>query len=119
MKESTVTNKILLGLNKAMRLFRNHVGVLKDEKGRFHRFGLCKGSADLIGYTTIEITKDMIGKKLPVFTSIEVKTNKGRVREEQKQWLNAMNNINAVAGVARGSSDVEGILQDYIRNLKT
>jgi hypothetical protein len=32
------------------RLFRNNTGTLRDQHGRPVQFGLCKGSADLIGY---------------------------------------------------------------------
>ena len=31
------------------RIFRNNVGALKDQKGRLVRYGLQKGSSDLIG----------------------------------------------------------------------
>ena len=37
------------------------------------KYGLCNGSSDLIGWTPITITPDMIGKKIAVFTAIEVK----------------------------------------------
>ena len=43
----------------ATRLFRNNTGTLRDQHGRPVSFGLCKGSADLIGYRTITITPDM------------------------------------------------------------
>ncbi|WP_336288349.1 hypothetical protein [Bartonella sp. CB60] len=32
------------------------------------RAGLCEGSSDLIGFKTITVTPDMVGKKLPSFT---------------------------------------------------
>jgi hypothetical protein len=68
----------------ATRLFRNNTGTLRDQHGRPVQFGLCKGSADLIGYRTITITPDMVGQQVAVFTSIEVKTPTGRIRPEQR-----------------------------------
>jgi hypothetical protein len=58
----------------ATRLWRNNTGTLRDQHGRPVSFGLCKGSADLIGYRTITITPEMVGQQVAVFTSIEVKT---------------------------------------------
>lgn len=59
------------------RLFRNNVGLAKflDRFGkpRKVRYGLCPGSSDLIGWTPVTITPDMIGRTVAVFTAIEVK----------------------------------------------
>jgi hypothetical protein len=52
------------------RLFRNNTGTLRDANGRPVQFGLCKGSADLIGYRTITITPDMVGQQVAVFASL-------------------------------------------------
>jgi ribosomal protein S19 len=38
------------------------------------QFGLCKGSADLIGWKRVTVTPEMVGSTVAVFTSIEVKT---------------------------------------------
>lgn len=84
-----------------VRLFRNNTGVLTDRNGRPVQFGLCKGSGDLIGWKTIEITEDMVGSQIAVFTSIEVKTKTGRLRPEQEQWKKVVENAGGIAGVAR------------------
>jgi hypothetical protein len=52
------------------RLFRNNTGTLRDQHGRPVSFGLCKGSADLIGYRTITITPEMVGQQVAVFASL-------------------------------------------------
>jgi hypothetical protein len=84
----------------ATRLFRNNTGTLRDQHGRPVQFGLCKGSADLIGYRTITITPDMVGQQVAVFTSIEVKTPTGRIRPEQQQWMETVQAAGGIAGVA-------------------
>ena len=93
--------------NGDTRLFRNNTGTLKDQNGRPVQFGLCKGSADLIGYRSITITPDMVGQQVAVFLSIEVKTLTGRVRPEQQQWLDAVQAAGGIAGVARSVEDAQ------------
>jgi hypothetical protein len=51
------------------------------------RFGLHEGSADLIGWKSIKITPDMVGKKIAVFLSAEIKGPHGRMSEEQNNWM--------------------------------
>jgi len=89
----------------ATRLFRNNTGTLRDANGRPVQFGLCKGSADLIGYRSIAITPDMVGTTVAVFLSIEVKTATGKLRPEQQQWLDAVQAAGGIAGVARSVED--------------
>ena len=95
-----------------VRLFRNNTGVLRDANGRPVQFGLCKGSADLIGWTTRTITANMVGQQVAVFTSIEVKTPTGRLRPEQRQWLEVVAGAGGIAGVARSVADAEALLRD-------
>ena len=95
-----------------VRLFRNNTGVLRDQHGRPVSFGLCKGSADLIGWTTRTITPDMVGQQVAGFTSIEVKTASGRLTPEQRQWLAAVETAGGIAGVARSVADAEGLLRN-------
>ena len=71
------------------------------------QFGLCKGSADLIGWTSRTITEEMVGQQVAIFTSIEVKTATGRTRPEQQQWLDAVAKAGGIAAVARSVADCE------------
>ncbi len=96
--------------NGDTRLFRNNTGTLKDANGRPVQFGLCKGSADLIGWTTRTITPDMVGQQVAVFTSIEVKSATGRLRPEQRQWLEAVQAAGGIAGVARSVEDAQSLI---------
>ena len=108
MTESTIQNKIRLALGSRpdVRLFRNHVGVVKDQRGQVHAFGLRKGSADLIGWVRIS--------HIAVFLSIEVKTATGRVREEQQQWMKNVNESGGIAFVARSEEEALNELNEYI-----
>ena len=95
------------------RLFRNNTGTLRDQHGRPVQFGLCKGSADLIGWRTVTVTPDMVGQRIAVFTSIEVKTPTGRLGPEQQQWLDAVQAAGGIAGVARSVDDALRIVTEH------
>jgi hypothetical protein len=94
------------------RLFRNNTGTLRDQHGRPVTFGLAKGSADLIGWRTVTVTPEMVGQQVAVFTSIEVKTATGRLRPEQRQWLEAVQAAGGIAGVARSVDDANVLVMN-------
>ena len=105
--------RLALGTHPQARLFRNQVGSLPDPRtGRLVTFGLARGSADLIGWRTVTITPDMVGSRLAVFTSIEVKTPTGRVRPDQAAWLGAVQAAGGIAGIARSVPDALQLVAD-------
>jgi hypothetical protein len=115
--ETTLQQQIRLaiGINPDVRAFRNQCGALPDPRtGRLVTFGLAKGSADLIGWRTITVTPDMVGTRLAIFTSIEVKTPTGRVRPEQQAWLEAVQQAGGIAGVARSVNDALQLLGERV-----
>ena len=112
--ETTLQQQIRLALGSRtdLRLFRNQVGQLPDPRtGRPVQFGLARGSADLIGWRTVTITPDMVGQRIAVFTSIEVKTPTGRVRSEQQAWLGCVHGAGGIAGIARSVDDAKLIIK--------
>lgn len=92
------------------RLFRNNVGMLETKDGRFVHFGLCVGSSDLIGFRSVTVTPEMVGKKLAVFTAVEAKSGRGRATEEQANFIQAVKIAGGLAGVARTETELLGIL---------
>lgn len=113
MKETTLTKHILLALSQAgCTVWRQEtagawVGKVVYQQGqevtlrhaRHIVFGLCVGSADVIG-----IAPD--GQ----FLAVEVKLPRGRVSHEQRQFLDAVTAAGGVAGVARSVEDAVGLL---------
>ena len=105
--------RLALGTDPQTRLFRNQVGSLPDPRtGRLVTFGLARGSADLIGWRTITITPAMVGQRVAVFTSIEVKTPTGRVRPDQQAWLGTVQSAGGIAGIARSVPDALQLVAD-------
>jgi hypothetical protein len=100
--------RLAIGTHPDARVFRNQVGSLPDPRtGRLVTFGLARGSADLIGWRSITVTPDMVGSRLAIFTSIEVKTPTGRVRPEQQAWLETVHQAGGIAIIARSVPDAE------------
>ena len=117
MSEQTIQQHIRLACSiGSCRLFRNNTGTLRDINGRPVTFGLCKGSADLIGWSSRTITEDMVGQQIAVFTSIEVKAATGRIRPEQQQWLNAVAAAGGIAGIARSVGEAMDLLSITTEN---
>ena len=105
--------RLAVGTRSDLRLFRNNTGTLPDPRtGRPVQFGLARGSADLIGWRTITITPEMVGQRVAVFTSIEVKTITGHLTPAQQAWMGTVRTAGGIAGVARSVRDAEEILRN-------
>lgn len=137
MSERDVQNKILLTCGRGdARLFRNNTGM--GWTGQTRRFsnagqvvvragdmliqnprplhaGLCEGSSDLIGWRSVEITPGMVGQRVAVFAGIEVKTDRGRVSEEQSRFIAAVVAAGGIAGIARSPEDAADLLAGVLR----
>jgi hypothetical protein len=125
--EAEVLRAIMAGLGARsdMRIFRNHVGagwtgraitssrreIVMIANAQRCTFGLAPGSSDLIGWRSIEITPDMVGKRVAVFVAIETKSPRGRVTPEQHAFLDTATRMGALAGVARSVDDATKILE--------
>lgn len=108
MTEQDIIDKIL---EKNSFMFRNDNGVGFREDGKRFRYGLLPGSADMIGWTEIEITLEMVGKKIAVFTSIEIKTKDDKISDKQKKWFRAVKNSGGIAEIYKESKNEEIIIQ--------
>lgn len=124
MLESKILKECLLKATQlGRRLFRNNTGQAWTGSGyqrldggkilihdaRPFRAGLCVGSSDLIGWTPITITPEMVGKTVAVFTAVECKAPKGRLTTEQAQFIKVVQQAGGIAGVARCADDVAKI----------
>lgn len=110
--EQTIQQQIRLACSRGpVRLWRNNTGTLRDQHGRPVTFGLCPGSADLIGFHTITITPAMVGQSVAVFVAVEVKSERGRPTPEQTAFLEHVTAAGGLAGIARSVEDAEMILR--------
>jgi hypothetical protein len=68
------------------------------------------GFPDLFGLRSVKITPELIGRTLPVFVAMEVKTGTGRTNEAQDLFLDLLRSLHAFHGVARSVEDSTTIL---------
>jgi len=110
--EQAIQQSIVLAHSKGnTRLLRNNCGQCQTTDGRVIRYGVGNpGGSDLIGLHSITITPDMVGKRLAVFTAIEVKTSTGRVSEQQQRFIAMVRNYGGIAGIARSVDDAAKLL---------
>lgn len=109
--ESQIMTDIRLALSKGdVRLFRNNVGVLRDVKGNYVQYGLAVGSADLIGWRTVRITRDMVGMSIAQFVALEVKRPGGHVSPQQRAWLAIAQSAGALVGIVHSVEEARGLM---------
>jgi hypothetical protein len=109
--ENDLTRMIQAEHSERGRLFRNNVGSVKLD-GRYIEYGLCRGSSDLIGWTEIEITPEMVGKKIAIFTAVEVKNLEKDPSPEQEQFIKRVKESGGFAAVIRKTDEIEKIYEN-------
>lgn len=98
---------------RAGQLHRVKPGDVILENARPLTAGLCKGSSDFIGWHSVEITPDMVGRKIAVFAGLEVKTEKGRATKEQQTFIDAVKISGGIAGVVRSAEEAGQLFEQY------
>ena len=133
-KETNLQNTIRVGIQETIgsniRTYRNNTGeawqgkssrtslghVVIENPQRV-KYGLKKGSSDLIGIYQIEITPEMVGKKVGIFTAIEIKTEKGVISKEQTDFINTIKKLGGIAGTARSVDDAVKLINEYLNHI--
>ncbi len=131
MKEIEIQNRALLALSKGpTRLFRQNTAMgwagkvlarngstLIIDNARPLHAGLCRGSADTIGWHTIEITPEMVGTRVAVFAAIEFKAPGKRPTAEQGQFGGQVLTAGGIYGVAWSVEDAVEIIGGFDKSL--
>ncbi len=94
--ENPVVKRVMMEASRLdLRLLRNNRGLFWTlDKSRKTRAGLeAKGASDLIGITTITIRPEDVGRRIGVFTAVEVKEPEwkkpsGETEEDQQNFIN-------------------------------
>ena len=73
--------------------------------------GTPKGFSDLIGAAKTIVTPAMVGTTIAIFSAIEIKTEIGRVSEDQKNFIKVIQSVGGYAGIARSVDDAVYIVR--------
>lgn len=104
--ESTIMRRVMIALCRmGARVFRNNVGLARYDDGSTVAYGLAPGSADLIGWHSVTVTPEMVGRQVALFLAVEVKSTTGRVSAAQRQFLHVVRRAGGLAFVARSPDE--------------
>ena len=99
-----------------IRLLRNNVGVLLDRTGRPIAYGLgsegakaLKGSSDKIGWRSVVVSPEMVGRRVAVFVAIEEK-DLAKSTPDQLRFIANVQAAGGLAGVAHSAEEAGAIL---------
>jgi len=109
--------------NGSTRLFRNTVGsgwvgphinmgdgtILITRPSRV-TFGLGEGTSDLVGWHSIVVTPEMVGKRVAVFVGAEGKAGRKMPTPEQRAFLNVLQFAGGLPGVFRNLDELQATL---------
>lgn len=115
----------LSSLLPSVRLFRNNIGkvwtgavvsmrdrhLILSNPRPFHA-GLIKGSSDLIGWNTVTVSQEMVGKKVAIFTAVEIKTGSVKITPEQKVFIENVNRAGGIAGIVYDETQALNLIKD-------
>lgn len=90
------------------KVTRNRDGSITIRDPRPFHAGIT-GMSDLGGWVPVEVTADMVGSTVAVYTQVEVKEN-ARPTKEQIAWIKAVNAAGGRAGIARNDDDLTKII---------
>lgn len=85
------------------RLWINDNGLGYRKSGRGFKYGLGKGTSDLIGFT------DINGQA--VFTAFEVKMPTGRASKEQLNFIKVIQDNGGISAIVRSWEDIEEVIK--------
>lgn len=124
--ERSTIDRILLGEGDLVRLFRINAGAgyvgeivrrLRDRivlRNPRVLHAAPEGWPDLCGWTETEITPEMVGQHVAVFTAVEVKTPGVRLASRQLAFLQLVRRMGGIARVLR-SDDAGRLHEERIR----
>ena len=107
-------------------LMRNNSGSFVDKDGRHVRFGLGNvskrqseniKSSDLIGITSVIVTPDMVGRRIAVFTALEVKaegwkpSNSNKREHAQMNFINWVKSLGGIAAMVSSVDEFRGLFR--------
>ena len=113
--ETRVQNSAFLSVGQRpdVMVWRQQVGKYRamHDPERVVTVGV-PGMADSIMVVAVEITAEMIGRKLGVAVAVEFKTEKGRQADAQKAWQRAFEARGGIYALVRSADEMVKLVED-------
>lgn len=113
-QETKIQNRCLLTAGKCRDVlaWRQQVGKYRS----LHSDAVISigdvGMADIGMIVAVEITSDMVGKRIGAYVGAEVKTDTGRQQPEQKDWQRIVESRSAVYRIVRSDQEMQQLIDD-------
>ena len=105
--EGEILRQVLAFDPLSLQLWRNTRGAFKDRTGRWITYGVGpNGASDTIGFYTLRITPEHVGKRFAQFCAFEVKRRGEKLSEDQGAFIG---NVRAAGGLAAPVWSVEDL----------
>ena len=102
--ETTILQKVRLRASElGCTMFRNNSGMLYNKEGTPVRYGLARGSSDLVGWRTVN--------GVAQFIAIEVKVPGKKPTAEQANFIDQVNKAGGIGAVVTDPEQLEDILK--------
>lgn len=76
--------------------------------------GLVEGGSDVIGWRSVVITPEMVGRTVAVFSGVEAKSETGTVKPKQAKFMGQLRAAGGIVGVARSEDDAVSIAREPV-----
>lgn len=114
----TVQNPALLAVGA-----RPDVLIWRQQSGLFRQFETphnpvrvgTPGMADSMAIVSVEITPEMVGKRIGVAVAAEFKTGTGRQSEAQRHWQSAFEQRGGIYRLIRSAEDMQALVDKVQR----
>ena len=116
MTETEIQREIMKTLNARpdCTIYRNNTGAAKMGR-RWVKFGVCKGSSDLIGWTSKTITEEMVGQSVAVFTAIECKSPGCKTSKEQIEFGELVTNAGGIFAISDSTDSATDAIENELK----
>lgn len=106
--EAEVLKQVMLEASQlGLVVFRNNTGMIKGGDGRVHRFGLCVGSSDLIGWCKLT------GR----VAALEIKRQGGKASAEQVNFIEQVRKAGGFGAIIDDKNKLKIMLDTWRKGL--
>lgn len=112
--ETNLQNAALaaVGIRSDVLIWRQQSGVFRSmtDPSRIVRVGTV-GMSDALAVVEVEVTPEMVGKRVGVAVGIEFKAGSGKQSKAQAAWQRALEKRGGVYGIVRSVDDLNALIQ--------